>query len=255
MVGIIGLIVLLTQIIATGWSWLDWNFITSYPSRHPEQAGIRSAMMGTIWAIGLTALFTVPIGVGAAIYLEEYAPRNWLTGLIEINISNLAGVPSIVYGLLGWALFVQLMSLGRVVLAGAMTLSLLVLPIVILASREAIRAVPNEYRLGGVRSGRGPVAGYQGNGSSLGHPGHSHRDYSRPLQGYRRGRPGNRNQRASLPDLRAFVAARSIHGDAHSDIQLDFPPAGGFPESRGGGNHNAADYPAFHERGSSVAQE
>ncbi len=148
MVGIIGLIVLLTQIITTGWSWLDWNFITSYPSRHPEQAGIRSAMMGTIWAIGLTAVFTVPIGVGAAIYLEEYAPRNWFTGLIEINISNLAGVPSIVYGLLGWALFVQLMSLGRVVLAGAMTLSLLVLPIVILASREAIRAVPNEYRLG-----------------------------------------------------------------------------------------------------------
>ena len=148
MVGIVGLIILLTQIIITGASWLDWQFITSYPSRRPELAGIRSAMMGTIWVIALTATFTVPIGVAAAIYLEEYAPRNWLTGVIEVNISNLAGVPSIVYGLLGWALFVQLMSLGRVVLAGAMTLSLLVLPIVILASREAIRAVPNEYRLG-----------------------------------------------------------------------------------------------------------
>ena len=148
MVGIVGLIILLTQIIITGASWLDWQFITSYPSRRPELAGIRSAMMGTIWVIALTAAFTVPIGVAAAIYLEEYAPRNWLTGVIEVNISNLAGVPSIVYGLLGWALFVQLMSLGRVVLAGAMTLSLLVLPIVILASREAIRAVPNEYRLG-----------------------------------------------------------------------------------------------------------
>ena len=148
MVGIVGLIILLTQIIITGASWLDWQFITSYPSRRPELAGIRSAMMGTIWVIALTAAFTVPIGVAAAIYLEEYAPRNWLTGVIEVNISNLAGVPSIVYGLLGWALFVQLMLLGRVVLAGAMTLSLLVLPIVILASREAIRAVPNEYRLG-----------------------------------------------------------------------------------------------------------
>ena len=148
MVGIVGLIVLLTQVIMSGIGWLDWQFITSYPSRHPELAGIRSAMLGTIWAIALTAAFTVPIGVAAAIYLEEYAPRNWITSVIEVNISNLAGVPSIVYGLLGWALFVQLMSLGRVVLAGAMTLSLLVLPIVILASREAIRAVPNEYRLG-----------------------------------------------------------------------------------------------------------
>ena len=148
MVGIVGLIVLLTQVIMSGIGWLDWQFITSYPSRHPELAGIRSAMLGTIWAIALTAAFTVPIGVSAAIYLEEYAPRNWITSVIEVNISNLAGVPSIVYGLLGWALFVQLMSLGRVVLAGAMTLSLLVLPIVILASREAIRAVPNEYRLG-----------------------------------------------------------------------------------------------------------
>ena len=148
MVGIVGLIVLLTQVIISGIGWLDWQFITSYPSRHPELAGIRSAMLGTIWAIALTAAFTVPIGVSAAIYLEEYAPRNWITSVIEVNISNLAGVPSIVYGLLGWALFVQLMSLGRVVLAGAMTLSLLVLPIVILASREAIRAVPNEYRLG-----------------------------------------------------------------------------------------------------------
>ncbi len=148
MVGIISLLVLLTQILIEGLPWLSLNFVTNYPSRHPEIAGIRSAMMGTIWVMALTAIFTVPIGVGAAIYLEEYAPRNRLTQLIEINISNLAGVPSIVYGLLGWALFVQFMSMGRVVLAGALTLSLLVLPIVILASREAIRAVPNEYRLG-----------------------------------------------------------------------------------------------------------
>ena len=171
MIGILSLVVLLTRILIEGVPWLSWGFLTNYPSRHPEIAGIRSAMMGTIWVMALTALFTVPIGVGAAIYLEEYAPKNWLTNLIEINISNLAGVPSIVYGLLGWALFVQLwpmikydserldgllswgpfvveLGMGRVVMAGALTLSLLVLPIVILASREAIRAVPNEYRLG-----------------------------------------------------------------------------------------------------------
>ena len=95
MVGIVGLLVLLTQIVITGWSLARLGFISSYPSRHPEQAGIRSAVMGTIWAISLTALFTVPIGVGAAIYLEEYAPRNWLTGLIEINIPTLrAFLPS-----------------------------------------------------------------------------------------------------------------------------------------------------------------
>ena len=102
--------------------------------------------MGTIWLKGVTAAFAIPIGVGAAIYLEEYARKSFLTLMIEINISNLAGVPSIVYGLLGLALFVQWMALGRSILAGALTMSLLILPIVILASREAIRAVPQTHR-------------------------------------------------------------------------------------------------------------
>jgi phosphate transport system permease protein len=146
MIGILGLVVLLAQALFQGLPWLTFGFITSYPSRNPEDAGLLSAMAGTIWLMGLTGLFTVPIGVGAAIHLEEYAPKNWLTNIIEINISNLAGVPSIVYGLLGLALFVQWFSLGRSVLAGALTMTLLVLPIVILASREAIRAVPNTYR-------------------------------------------------------------------------------------------------------------
>ena len=148
MVSIVSLFVLLTQTAVEGLPWLDFDFLTNYMSRKPELAGIKAAVMGTIITIVFTALFTVPVGVGAAIYLEEYAPKNRLTQLIEINISNLAGVPSVVYGLLGLGVFVQLMSLGKVVLAGALTLGLLVLPIVILASREAIRAVPNEYRLG-----------------------------------------------------------------------------------------------------------
>ena len=146
LVGLVGLIVLLAQVLIQGLPWLDWGFITSYPSRHTEQTGLKAALFGTIWLMGLTAALTIPIGVGAAIYLEEYAPKNKLTQIIEINISNLAGVPSIVYGLLGLAIFIQLLALGRSVLAGAMTLSLLVLPIVILASREAIRAVPDTYR-------------------------------------------------------------------------------------------------------------
>ena len=146
LIGIVGLLVLLAQIIIEGSPWLSGHFFSSYPSRHPEEAGLKSALFGTLWVMGLVALFAVPVGVGAAIYLEEYSRKNWFSTIVEINISNLAGVPSIVYGLLGLALFVQWMSLGRSVLAGALTLTLLVLPIVILTSREAIRAVPNAYR-------------------------------------------------------------------------------------------------------------
>ncbi len=146
LIGIAGLIVLLVDVLVDGLPWLSWHFITDYASRRSAEAGIRAALLGTVWLMVLTAALTVPVGIGAAIYLEEYAPKNWLTRLIEINISNLAGVPSIVYGLLGLALFVQWMDLGRSLLAAALTLSLLVLPIVILASREAIRAVPGTHR-------------------------------------------------------------------------------------------------------------
>ena len=154
MVGIVGLVVLLAQVLAEGAPWLNWNFLDSYPSRHPEQAGIKSALWGSVWLMGLTAMFAIPIGVGAAIYLEEYAVPSRLTAFIEVNLSNLAGVPSIVYGLLGLSLFVQWMFQGeRVLLAGAMTMALLVMPIVILASREAIRAVPDTYRQAGYALG------------------------------------------------------------------------------------------------------
>ncbi len=146
LVGIIGLGALIYEVLSNGISWLNWQFITDYPSRHPEEAGLLPALMGTVWLMAMTALFTIPVGIGAAIYLEEYAPSNLFTRIIEINVANLAGVPSIVYGLLGLALFVTWFDLGRSILAGAMTLSLLILPIVIIASREAIKAVPNSYR-------------------------------------------------------------------------------------------------------------
>jgi phosphate transport system permease protein len=144
--GIAALGVLLADVLRDGIGRLSWDFINSFPSRKPEEAGIKAALFGTLWLMGLTAAFAIPIGVGAAVYLEEYAPRNWLTSVIQTNISNLAGVPSIVYGILGLALFVRAMELGRTVLAGSLTMTLLVLPIVIVASQEALRAVPSSIR-------------------------------------------------------------------------------------------------------------
>jgi len=144
--GIAALAVLLVDVTREGMGRVSWDFINSFPSRKPEQAGIKAALWGTIWMMGLTASFAIPIGVGAAVYLEEYAPRNWLTRIIQTNIANLAGVPSIVYGILGLALFVRAMSLERSVLAGSLTMALLVLPIIIIASQEALRAVPNSVR-------------------------------------------------------------------------------------------------------------
>ena len=147
-IGLAGLIILIIQVLIEGVPWLSWTLLSSYQSRFPEQAGLLAPVIGSLWLMALTAAFTVPVGVGAAVYLEEYAPKNRLTQIIEVNISNLAGVPSIVYGLLGLAVFVQWMAMGRSLLAGGLTLSLLVLPIVILTSREAIRAVPQSYRQG-----------------------------------------------------------------------------------------------------------
>jgi len=144
--GVVLLALLLAEVLREGIGWLDVQFLMSFPSRFPERAGIQAALWGTVWLIGLTALFSIPVGLGAAIYLEEYARRTWLNTVIEINISNLAGTPSIVYGILGLALFVRWMALGRSLLAGALTMSLLILPVTIIASREALRAVPGSIR-------------------------------------------------------------------------------------------------------------
>ncbi|HEY4686440.1 MAG TPA: phosphate ABC transporter permease PstA [Dehalococcoidia bacterium] len=154
--GIVALAVLIITVSANGIGRVSWDFLNSYPSRFADQAGIKSALLGTLWMMAFTALFAVPIGIGAAIYLEEFAPRNWLTRVIETNINNLAGVPSIIYGLLGLALFVRLMDLGRVVLAGSLTMALLVLPIVIVAAREGLRAVPPSIREAALAVGATP---------------------------------------------------------------------------------------------------
>jgi phosphate transport system permease protein len=140
------LAVLLIQILSTGLGWLDWQFLTSFPSRFPEKAGIKSALVGTLWLILLVATIAIPVGVSTAIYLEEFMQRGKLAKIIEINIANLAGVPSIVYGILGLAIFVRALMLGRSLLAGALTMSLLILPTIIIATREALVAVPDSIR-------------------------------------------------------------------------------------------------------------
>jgi phosphate transport system permease protein len=145
--------VLLYTLASDGIERLSWEFINSYPSRHPEEAGIKAALYGTLWLMAFTALFAVPLGFGAAIFLEEFAPRNWITRIIETNINNLAGVPSIIYGILGLAVFVRGMDLGRSVLAGSLTMALLILPIIIVASREGLRSVPPSIRDGALALG------------------------------------------------------------------------------------------------------
>lgn len=154
-VGILTLVWLIVSIVLEGAPRLNQDVLFHFPSSNPELAGAQSAIMGTIWVVGMTALITIPLGVGAAVYLEEYADRDrWWNRLIELNIQNLAAVPSIVYGILGLAFFVRgFLGLGQTVLAAALTLSLLVLPIVIISSREAIRAVPDSIRQGALALG------------------------------------------------------------------------------------------------------
>jgi phosphate transport system permease protein len=142
------LLLILADVLVKGLPWLDWDFLTSYPSRRPAAAGIFPALVGSIEIIILVALFTFPAGIGAAIYLVEYAGDTRLNRLLQTNIGNLAGVPSIIYGIFGLALFVRILSLGPTVLSGALTLTLLILPIVIIASIEALKAVPQAQREG-----------------------------------------------------------------------------------------------------------
>lgn len=140
------LFLIVVTISRDGLERLGWDFLTSFPSRRPEEAGIYSALIGSLYIGVLTAFFALPIGIGAAVYLEELAPRGWFSRLVEINVTNLAGVPSIIYGLLGLEVFVRFLGLKRSLLAGAMTLTLLVLPMMIVAAREALRAIPNTIR-------------------------------------------------------------------------------------------------------------
>lgn len=142
--GIVVLAILVIRIVSQGASYLDWDFLSNYASRRPEDAGIKAAIYGTVWIMAIVAPVSLILGVGTAIYLEEYAPDNKFTHFIELNISNLSGVPSIVFGLLGLTVFVRLLEMGRSVLAGGLTMSLMILPVIVVSSQEAIRAIPRE---------------------------------------------------------------------------------------------------------------
>jgi phosphate transport system permease protein len=157
LIGIIVLVVLLVDVTRDGSSMLSLNFLTSFPSQiFPENGGIYPALIGSLWLLGLTTLISVPLGLGAAVYLEEYAQDTHINRIVEVNISNLAGVPSVIYGLLGLGIFVQVLAPvtgGTSVLTGALTLSLLILPVIIVATREALRAIPASIREGGYALG------------------------------------------------------------------------------------------------------
>lgn len=146
MIGLIVLAYFIIDIVADGIARIDWDFLTSLPSRKAEKAGILPAWAGSAWILGMTALFALPLGVAAGVYFEEYAKHSRVNHLLEINIANLAGVPSIIYGILGLEVFGRMMGLGESVLAGSFTLALLILPIIIVATREAIKAVPSTLR-------------------------------------------------------------------------------------------------------------
>ncbi len=163
LIGLLTLATLLVDVLRRGVGGLDGAFVSSLDSRFPEKAGIKPALVGTLWLMGLTAVIAFPLGVGAAVYLEEFAPRNRLTAFLEINVANLAAVPSVIYGLLGLAVFVRAMEMGRSIMAGAMTLVLLILPVVIVSSREALRAVPDSIREGALAVGatRGQTVWHQ----------------------------------------------------------------------------------------------
>lgn len=141
------------ETIDRGASRLSVDFLTNYPSRFADRAGLRSSLLGWFWVLGLTVVLAIPVAIGTAIWMEEFAPRNRLLALVKLNLANLAGVPSIIYGILGLALFVRLMDLGPSILAGSLTLALMILPMTVIASQEAIRQVPPSIRHGALALG------------------------------------------------------------------------------------------------------
>jgi phosphate transport system permease protein len=144
--GLVMLAIFILNILGDGIKRIDWEFLTNLPSRRASKAGILTAWTGTAWIMALTGLIAIPLGISAGIYLEEYGKKSRLASIVEVNISNLAGVPSIIYGLLGLEIFVRTLKMGNSLLAGASTLSLLILPVIIVATREAIKAVPSSLR-------------------------------------------------------------------------------------------------------------
>ncbi len=223
---LVALLALLVDVLSKGIPWLDGQFLTSPPSSRPERAGILPAFVGSLEIGLLVGLMTFPTGVAAAIYLQEYASDSRLNRLLQTNIGNLAGVPSIIYGILGLGLFVRLMELGPTVLAGALTLTLLILPVVIIASIEALKAVPGAQREGAYALGRDALA----DGSPVGPARGGARDHDRDHPGDgtcdRRGGAAHRDRRVHVRDVPAEPHLGPVHGPSDPDLWLGGPTAG-----------------------------
>ena len=239
---------LLYDVFADGWGRLNWQFLTSLPSRRPAEAGIYPALIGTMYLITLTTILALPIGIAAAIYLEEYGKGNWLARIIEINIANLAGVPSIIYGLLGLGLFVRTLGFGRSVMAGAATMALLVLPIVILSTREALRTVPKSLREGLVRAGRDQMADDLASGAAQRDAESLHRRHPGAVARDWRDRASHYDWRPYLRAVRARQHLVAVHRAADSDLRLAIAATGRVLAERGGRHHRAPGAAAHHER-------
>ena len=153
LVGVFVLFLLAYETISTGAGRLSWDFLTNYPSRFAERAGLRSSAIGSVWVLGLTVVMSLPIAIGTAIWIEEFAPQNKFLTIVKLNLANLAGVPSIIYGVLGLAVFSRFFGFGSTIMAGAFTVSLMILPMTVIASQEAIRQVPSSIRDGALALG------------------------------------------------------------------------------------------------------
>ncbi|MFN8220922.1 MAG: ABC transporter permease subunit [Fimbriimonadales bacterium] len=226
------LVLLLWGIWKSGGSRLSWSFLTEFPSRIASRAGVKSALWGSIWIVALTGIISIPIGVAAAVYLEEFTTRKtrW-TEFIQVNIANLAGVPSIVYGLLGLAVFVHTLGLGRSVISGALTMSLLVLPTLITVAQEALRAVPRSYREASLALGATPWQTIAQASSAIRLAGNLHRHpfFRCPCHG--RDRPVDRGRRRGLRGDGCPQSSRTPTRCCRSDYQLDFDARRMFAEA------------------------
>ncbi len=247
LIALAGLLALLIQAFAKGASALSTDLITNPPSTaFPDKAGYRPAIIGSLELIAGVILFVVPVGIGAALYLEEYADNSrWWNRLIEVNIQNLAAVPSIIYGILGLAFIVRgPLDLGFILAAGSLTLALLVLPMVIIAAREAIRAVPDSIRQGSLALGATQVADDSSSGPACIDPGYRDRRHPRRLPRARRDGAAAAGRRDRVRHLRPDpVRRRRLLGDAGPDLQLRAATAGGVPGPGSGGNHRHAGRP------------
>ena len=252
---------LLYSVLTEAWAWFNLDgasistLLTDAPSSKAVQSGLFPAIVGTLWVMVICAFISFTVGVSTAIYMEEYAARNRFNELIQTNIQNLAAVPSIVYGILGLSIFVALFALGKSTLAAGLTLALLIMPVVIVSSQEAIKAVPSSIREGGYALGatRWQVVWRLTLPQAM--PGHPDGHHPGGKPGYGRGGAAGDYGRPVLRAFRPHFAAGPLYGAAHSNLCVDFQAAGGVSPAGGGGHRGAAGHPVEHERLCDTAAE